>query len=48
MNRMADSDDHSARHIGDILAGQILALIALASGLIETRVVDAEALKHDD
>ena len=40
---MADSDDHSARHIGGILAGQILAMIALASGLIETGLVDATA-----
>jgi hypothetical protein len=43
MDRMADSNDRSAPHIGG-LAGQILAMIALASGLIETGVVDAEVL----
>ena len=37
---MIDSDDH-ARQFGGILAGQILAMIALASGLIETGVVNA-------
>jgi hypothetical protein len=32
------------RDTSGVLAGQILAMIALASGLIETGVVDAEVL----